>query len=222
MKKTAIVLFNFIFAGSLFADITLVQRVKSSGVMGQPPQDLNMIISVKGSKAKIENMAPNMSQVIDLDTGKLYVMNAAQKTVMVVTVEDLNKMAGMMGKAGMTTSAKKLGTSKTVNAYSCEEYKIIMTGVVSSETVACVSPDIETGELDKFSKLSDQLSKQFGGLPADVKGFPVLSDSRVSILGKEMTSHSELISVSHDTVADDIFVIPSDYKVQEMPRVPQK
>jgi hypothetical protein len=184
MKKAFIVLLNFIFAGRLFADTTIVQKVESSGMMGQQPTNGTMTMYIKGSKAKIENMAPGMSQIVDVDAGKVYVINSSQKTVMVMTSDEMKKFAGMMGSNAMTPTAKKLGTTKTVNGYSCEEYELTMSGMISSETIACVSPDIDTSDMDKFRGFSEELAKSFGGLPADVKGFPVISDTKMKLMGK--------------------------------------
>lgn len=219
MKKLFFVLINFVFTGNVFADLTIVQKVESSAIMGQPPRNGMMTMYIKGSKAKIENMSPGMSQIVDIDEGKIYMLNSARKTVMVMTSDDTKRVAGIMGKAGMASAAEKIGNSKTVNGYACEEYKITMSGVISSETIACISGDIDTTEIEKFRTFSEELAKQFGGLPLDVKGFPVLSDTKMKVLGKEVTSHSELVSVLKDAISDDVFAVPADYKVQEMPKL---
>jgi len=216
MKKAFLVLLNFVFTGGLFADTTIVQKMESSGMMGQPPTSGTMTMYIKGAKAKIENMAPGMSQVMDIESGKVSIINSSQKTVMVMTSDEMKKFAGMMGNGGMTPTAQKLGTAKTVNGYSCEEYKLTISGMISSETIACVSGDVDTSDMEKFRAFSEELAKNFGGLPADVKGFPVISNTKMRVMGKEMTSSTELISISKDSISDDIFVIPSDYRVQEM------
>lgn len=46
MKKVFLVLLNFTLVGSLFADLTLVQRVQSSGVMGQDVTTHMELVSV--------------------------------------------------------------------------------------------------------------------------------------------------------------------------------
>ena len=67
-------------------------------------------------------------------------------------------------------------------------------------------------------KFSKDLAKQFGGLPDDVKGFPVVADTKMTIMGQNMTSHSELVSVSKESIPDSVFVVPADYKTTEMPK----
>ncbi|MBI1870175.1 MAG: DUF4412 domain-containing protein, partial [Chlamydiae bacterium] len=208
--------------GSLFADLTIVQKVESSGVMGQPPRNGTMTIYIKGSMAKIENMGPSMSEIVDLDSGKFYMMNATQKTVMVMTTDNIKQFSGMMGNGKVASpTAEKTGNSKTVNGFSCEEYKITTRGLVSSQTLACISDQIDTKDIEKFRQLSADLSKQFGGLPPEIKGYPVISDAKLTVMGKEVTTHSELVSVSKDAIPDSIFVVPPDYQVREMPKLPR-
>lgn len=228
MKKSFLVFLNiaqataaWLIAGSLFSDLTLVQNVESSGVMGQPASKGTMTIYVKGSKAKIENMGPSMSEIVDLDSGKFYVVNSDQKVVMTMTSDTIKQFAGMMGQSGAVSAptAQKTGNSKTVNGYSCEEYKITTSGMVSSETLACISNQIDTGDMDRFRAFSEELAKQFGGLPASVKGYPVISDSKMIIMGQNVSAHMELISISNDPIPDSVFVVPADYQVMEMPKL---
>jgi hypothetical protein len=220
MKKLFVFLFFFV-TGSVFSDMTIVQKVETSGVMGQPATKGNMTIYIKGSKMKVDNMGQSMSQIVDIDSGMMFIINPAQKTVMTATVDQMKQYAGMLGQAGQGgASAQKTGNSKEVNGYPCEEYKITTSGMVSSETIACVSDKIESAEFEKFRKFSEDLTK-FGALPADIKGYPVVSDTKMSIMGQNVTSHSEIVSVSYDAVPDSVFAIPSDYKTTEMPQMPK-
>lgn len=221
MKKIFLVLLSFSFLESLSADLTIVQKVQSSGMMGQPARNGTMTIYIKGAKAKIENMGPSVSEIVDIDSGKIFMINATQKTVMVMSAENMKQFAGLMGQSGAAAniSAQKTGNSKTINGYSCEEYKITMSGMVSSETSAFISEEIDTQDMERFRKFSEDLSKQFGGLPANIKGFPVVSDTKLTIMGKVVSSHTELASISKDSIPDSMFVVPSDYKVTEMPKL---
>jgi hypothetical protein len=216
MKKLFVFLFFFV-AGNIFSDMTIVQKMESSGMMGQPPQKGNVTMYLKGPKMKVD-IGEGMSQIVDIDSGKMFIINPVQKTVMTATVDQMKQYAGMMGQQG-GASAQKTGNSKNVNGYPCEEYKITTSGMVSSETIACVSDKIEAAEFEKFRKFAEDL--KFGALPPDVKGYPVLSDTKMSIMGQNMTSHSEIVSVSYDAIPDSVFAIPSDYKTTEMPQMPK-
>jgi hypothetical protein len=219
MKKLFVFLFC-LMSGSIFADMTVVQKVESSGAMGQPGSSGNMTIYMKGSKMKVESMGPSMSQIIDIDTGKIFIINSAQKTVMTANIDQMKQYMGMLGQQG-TPSTQKTGNSKTVNGYPCEEYKITTSGMFSGETITCVSEKIDSKEFDRFRKFSEDIAKQFGALPEGVKGYPVLSDTKMSVMGQNITSHTEIVSVSYDAIPDSVFTIPADYKTTEMPQMPK-
>ena len=223
MKKALSILGYFMMTGSLFADLTFVQKVQSTSVMGQPPRDGIMTTYIKGSKAKFENMGPSISEIVDIDSGKIFLINSAQKSVTVMTEAMMKQYTEMASKSGAlgSTTAEKLGNAKTVNGYSCEEYKVTSSGMLSSETVACISREIDTTDIDKFREFSKDLAKQFGGMPDDVKGYPVMTDTKITLMGKIVTSHTELVSISNDSIPDSVFVIPADYKTTEMPMLPK-
>lgn len=210
MKKLLVFLLCF-FSGSVFADITIVQKVEASGELGDPPQKGNVTTYIKGSKIKIDQVDQVTSRIIDIDTGKMVVISSDTQTVSPFNVNDLKLYTGLFGYEKGTPSLQKIGNTKTVNGYSCEEYKFTTSGTPTTETIACVSDQIKTEEIEKFRKFSEDLPKQFGALPAEVKGFPVVSDTKITSLGDTKTRHAELVSVSYDSIPDSVFEIPADY-----------
>jgi hypothetical protein len=210
MKKLLVFLLC-LFSGSIFADITIVQKVDNSGVLGEEPQKGNVTIYIKGSKIRIDQVDQVTSRIINIDTGKMYVLSSDTKTVSPMNANDLKLYQGLFGYEKGTPSLEKTGNTKTVNGYACEEYKFKTDGTPSTETVAWVSNQIKTDEIEKFRKFSEDLPKQFGALPSEVKGFPVVSDTKITSLGDTMSRHAELVSVSYDPVSDSVFEIPSDY-----------
>ena len=120
-------------------------------------------------------------------------------------------------------SVKKLGTSKTYNGFKCDEYKISMSSPMQSDGTYCISPEIDLKkELEGLMSFSKEFSQAFGGdLMNQIHGFPVHSESTSSILGQTFTSSSDLVSVSHDSQPDSLFVVPADYKTVEMPKMPK-
>ena len=49
-----------------------------------------------------------------------------------------------------------------------------------------------------------------------LKGLPVRTESNMQIAGKSILSTSEIVSVSHDSLQDDLFAIPADYTIEEL------
>ena len=116
MKKMICLPVLMLFCAICFADITIVQKVDTSPMMGQPAKNLTMTMYVKGSKARIETKEAQAYQILDLQTNKIYNVTPAEKKIMIMSM-DLMKHAGdMMGKMGdMKTDLKKTGVTAEVN-----------------------------------------------------------------------------------------------------------
>ena len=215
-------------SAAVFADAKIVQNIKSSGIMGQPPKNSTMTIYAKGSKARMDMGTNGVYQIIDVPAQKIFIVEPAKKSVMVMTAAQIKQTAGVLSQLGgnkevTPPSVKKLGTSKTYNGFKCDEYKISMSSPMQSDGTYCISPEIDLKkELEGLMSFSKEFSQAFGGdLMNQIHGFPVHSESTSSILGQTFTSSSDLVGVSHDSQPDSLFVIPADYKTVEMPTMPK-
>ncbi len=218
MKKIICLPVLLLFCVVCFADITIVQRIETGAMMGQPAKNLIMSMFVKGKKARIETKEAQAYQILDLQTNKIYNVNPAEKKVMIMSM-DLMKHAGdMMGKMGeMKTDVKKTGAFSEVNGFKCEEYVVTISGPISGTTSECVTQDVDTSEFDKYRDFAMNFAKMMGSnkMP-DIKGLPVRTASKMSIMGQNIESKSEVQSISTKPIADSIFVVPSDYTVQDI------
>jgi hypothetical protein len=228
MKYALAVLFYLTISVAVFADAKIVQNIKSSGVMGQPPKNSTMTIYAKGTKARMDMGTGGVYQIIDVTAQKVFIVEPTKKTVMVMTADQMKQTAGMLSQLGgkkeaTPPSVKKLGTSKTYNGFKCDEYKISMSTPIQSDGTYCISPEINLRkELEGLMSFSKEFAQLFGGdLMNQINGFPVHSESTASMFGQTITSSSDLVSVSHDTQPDSLFVVPADYKVMEMPAMPK-
>jgi hypothetical protein len=229
MKRVALLLCCLCVAATLFADVKIVQKVKSDGVMGQKPQDGVMTMYIKSGKARIETQNSPHYQIMDVSAGKMFIVDSSKKEVMVISAEQMKQTSNMLsqlvgGKNAPAPTVQKLGTSKTYNGMNCDEYKITISGPMSTNGTYCVSSDInfdqEFAPLTSFSK---ELAQMFGGdAMKKLPGFPIHTDSTMSLMGQNMKSSTELVSYSRDTVPDTLFVVPSDYTVREAPKMPNQ
>lgn len=229
MKTFFLIALCLCFAAVAMADVKIVQKVKSGPMMGQPGKDTTMTMLVKGRKARIETamVQSGAYQIIDLDAGKVYVVEPAKKQVMVMTTDMLKQTAGMMtqlnGGKPVKPVVEKPGTTHTYNGYKCEDVKVTTTGVMAFTSVSCISSAIDVKEFDPFKEFSQDFSRAFGvDATGGLTGFPVHSDTKMSMMGQNIDSSTDLVSISHDAIADSAFVIPPDYKVQEMKMPAQK
>ncbi len=228
MKYAITLLFCLTISAVVFADAKIVQNIKSDAAMGQPAKNTTMTIYAKGQKARIDMGTAGVYQIIDVPAQKLFIVEPSKKNVMVMTAEQMKQTAGMLSqitgnKQPVPPKVQKLGTSKTYNGFKCDEYKISMSTPIQSDGTYCISPEIDfRKELESLIGFSKEFAQLFGGdVMNQIQGFPVHSESTASIFGQTMKSTSELVSVSHDSQPDSLFVVPADYKVVEMPAMPK-
>jgi hypothetical protein len=231
MKYAMAVLICLTISAAVFADAKIVQTVNSSGIMGQPPKNDTMTIYVKGPKARIDMSAGagnlGIYQIIDVTAKKAFIVDPSKKTVMVLTSEQMKKTAGMLSQlsGGKQTppTIKKLGTSKTYNGYKCDEYSISMASPVQTNGTYCISSEIDLRkDLEGLASFSEEFARMFGAdIMKQINGYPVHSDSTVSIMGQTIKSSGDLVSISHDSQPESLFVVPADYKMMEMPAMPK-
>lgn len=206
-----------LFCAVCFADITIVQKVETSPMMGQPAKNLTMSMYVKGNKARIETKENQTYQIMDLQANKIYNVTPAEKKVMIMPMDLMTHAGDMFGKMGdMKTDVRKTGATAEVNGFKCEEYVVTISGPINGTTTECVTHDVDTSEFDKYRDFAMSFAKMMGGKMPEIKGLPVRTASKMSIMGQNMDSKSEVLSISTKAIADSMFVVPSDYAVQDL------
>lgn len=229
MKYAIAVLICLTISGAVFADAKIVQTINSSGIMGQPPKNDTMTIYVKGQKARIDMGAGAATpyQIIDVTAKKAFIVDPGKKSVMVMTSDQMKKTAGMLSQLAGTKQTpptiKKLGTSKTYNGYKCDEYSISMASPIQTNGTYCISSEIDLRkDLEGLTSFSEDFARMFGAdIMKQINGYPVHSDSTVSIMGQTVKTSGDLVSISHDSQPESLFVVPADFKVMEMPAMPK-
>lgn len=204
-----------------FADMTLVQKVQTGAMMGQPAHTDTMTWAIKGSKARMD--FGKMSQIIDLDAHKIYRLDAAHKVVMVSSTELPKETSDVIGKIGNDTKIdiRATGKTETIDGYKCAEYVMTMSGSMSMVSTYWMTQDIDATEFQRFKTwgMNIPANKETDTL-SSMKGVPVKSTSKMTLMGNVIDASSELQSVSNASVLASLFEIPKDYKVMEMPKMP--
>lgn len=208
-------------ATAVTADVKLVQKVKSGPIMGQPAKDSTVTMFIKGTKARSETAASKTYQLIDLDAQKIYVVDPDKKVVLVMTTAMMKQTAGLMGQLAGNQEAKpvveKPGTTHTYNGYKCEDVKVSMPGMMNFTSTACVTTAIQVKEFEPFKEFSEVFSKALGvDSTGGIPGFPVHTETRMSVMGQNMDSTTDLVSITREPLDASMFVVPPDYKIQEM------
>lgn len=225
MKQAFVVLFCLCVSAAAFADAKLVQKVKSDPVMGQPAQNNTLTIYVKGQKARIETQGVPQYQILDVPAQKMFIVDPQKKTIMVVTGAQMKQASGMLsqlmggGKQLAPPSVQKLGSAKSYNGYKCEEYKVSMSAPFPTSGVYCVSSEINLDkELEGLKSFSQEFAQMSGGdVMTEIQGYPVHTDSNITLMGQSFKSSTDLVSFSRENQPESLFIVPKDYAVQELP-----
>jgi hypothetical protein len=225
------ILFLFLFAclsSALFADMTVVQKIHTGSIMGQPPKDSVMTMKVKGNKSRIEDSTSGTWMLVDLTANKMYTVQPAKKEVMSMSLDMASKAGDMFGQMSQNAkSSLTKGTETTViNGYKCEQYHLTTTGgMLNLEATYWVTSDVDSKEYAPFRKYSESVLKM---LKMDdlskLQGMPIRSETTMDMMGQKIDVTSEIQSITHDAIPDSSFVIPPDYKIQEMkmPEMPKQ
>ena len=225
MKNFIAMLLFLCFTGLVYADSTFVAKVHSGAIMGRPAKDTTMTTYIKGKKERMNLTDEGQWMMIDLDQNKMYMVDDTKKTAMVGSADQIKKMGSMiMGNQKLKATVQKTGKSESVAGVPCDEYSLTTTGegFMKMNGTFCMA-DISSSEYEPFKEYGQDFMKWLGADElAKLKGVPVKSNTQMSMAGQNMESSYEVTSIKHDPVPDSKFAIPGDYKISEMPAMPQQ
>ena len=208
------------------ADTTIIQKVESGPVMGQPAKNTTQTMQIKGKKARIDHAGLTQYQILDLAAKKMYTIDSEKKQAMVMSLDMVNA-AGAMFKQ-MNKDAKlnvqNTGNTRTVNGFKCTDYVVSMTGGMGMTSKQCVTKDIDSSDFEAFRPYAEGMVKMFVGentaqLP---QGMAVVTETQLTMMGQKIDSKTELQSVKKEEIAASVFEIPAGYEVKEVPGMPKQ
>ena len=222
MKFTAFLIVVFALATFCFADTTIVQRIQSGPMMGQPATDTTQTMKIKGMKARIDMGNSHNYQILDLNAKKMYMVDPDKKQATVMSVDMLNAAGAMFKQAnkGAEVKVDNLGTTRTVNGFKCTDYQISLTGAMGMQSKQCVTTDVDYKDFEAFRPYAEGMLKSFMGedtmakLP---KGLAAASETTISLMGQNHTAKTELQKVTKEELPAALFEVPADFKTVEAP-----
>lgn len=219
-----VVMLCLLMAAPVFADMTVVEKMNTGGMPGQAARTFVSTTYVKGQKARIES--GDTAQIVDLQMGKVYTLDSERKEVMVVPLEVMKQAGNVLGQLGqksMNSTFNKTGASQKINGFACSNYHLESSGSFVVTADYCISDTVDTKELEPFKPLMQDALKVLGSdVLSKTKGLPIQSKLRMTMMGQVIEGSTEVQSVSYQAVADSLFNVPKDFKVVQMPAMPQK
>ena len=85
-----------------------------------------------------------------------------------------------------------------------------------------MTTDVDAKEFNHLLPYTQEMTKMFGmdKVQMESKGMPIRTESKINLMGQVMDSTTEVQSISRESIPDTLFVVPSDYKMTEMPTIP--
>lgn len=228
--KIARVLFSCLFFGTaVFADMTVVQTLKSDLTPGA--QQNTMTMTVKGQKARIDLPASQMSSIIDAKEGKMLTLDHKQKQIMVMSLDNLKKSIALATQSEQEKTkpafhatgrsacgGNKTGKIATIQGYKCVEYDFVGVGDNPAKIKCWITEEVDDSEMEVVRSFGGKMGGLFGFNDVQKpKGMVIRSESKMNINGRDVISESEVKSIKREPVADSVFAIPSDYQMMELP-----
>ena len=190
------------------------------------------------------------STIVDLKSGTMTTLDDKKKTYYTVTKQDLEQMQAKMqermndpqtkkameamqnmtGSMSFTPQVAKTGVTRKIAGFSCEEWSIAMTAMMT--TKECVTSELKYpvrafDGYKEFAKGMQSMMSGFGPIAKSgaelaeklksMKGFPVATSSAIDVMGMKQTTESEVIEVRHSEIPASVWQVPAGYTKIENP-----
>jgi hypothetical protein len=195
------------------ADLTITQKAEGT------PGTSGIVIKIKGNKTRVE-MSPQAAMIIDSRTGDMSTIMIDKKQVMHLSGDKAKAMAEMMSQFNKPGAAKpKLvptGKKEVISGYEAEEYKLEGGILPATYWLTTKYPDYAAilKQLQQTKPSSWDPSKM--GMPGydELAGLPMRVVMQMPGQGAMTTT---IVSIKHDPLTDNQFIVPKDFKQIEMP-----
>lgn len=210
------------------ADMLLIQKqhTDAMSLMGHEEPAKDETIEMWMSKNSVSRRGGTMDMIARFDQKKLYVINNADKAYSVIPLPfdfkslltpEQQPMADQMEKMmAIDVNVTPMDETKQVGKWSAKRYDVLVTGMgMKMDIVSWISKDvgIDRGAYREFiaSMSSLQMRADWMKKLAEIDGFPVAQDMTMTIMGKPIKSHTELVSVDERSAPAGTYEPPAGY-----------
>src|SRR5438094_6632535 len=197
----------------------------------------NMTIKVKGDKARID-VSPQVTAIFDGQTGELINLLNDQKTVVRISPDKMRAIADMLNKFNSKQAGSEkprltpTGQRETINGYDTEQYtydgpdfKATYWIAPNYPNGAAVLAQLQSIKSELWDAANTKMPdfRDFPGLPIRMRMI-VATENLAGGHGADASGHpTEIIStitgVGLDSIADNQFTVPADFKETKLPDI---
>jgi hypothetical protein len=229
----------------LRADLTIVysttvqpasQGQKAQATPNAIAAATNMTIRIKGDRARID-ASSRITVIFDGRTGELINLLNDQKTVVRISPDKMRAIADMLNKFNKQAGSEKprltpTGQRETINGYDTEQYtydgpdfKATYWIAPNYPNGAAVLTQLQSIKSEFWDAANTKMPdfRDFPGLPMRMRMI-VATENLAGGHGADASGHpTEIIStitgVSLDSIADNQFTVPADFKETKLPDI---
>lgn len=207
---------------------------RTTGLTGEAPTEELSKTYLAHDKMKVVGSDPQgTDMILDPANGTMTFLNHGAKEYYKISVKDMMKgisqpgmdqMRAMMEETKITVT--ETGQTKQIGEWNCKEYKVIKTGMMSidQEVWATDAVDIDVNRFTEMMSLSGPDGLLAGSPAAEaqraemakIKGYPILTKTRMQMMGTTMESESEVKIIRQEAMPATLFEIPEGYQPKEM------
>lgn len=207
---------------------------RTQGLSGETPTEDVSKTYLAHDKMKVVGADPQgTDMVLDPANGTMTFLNHGAKEYYQLNVKDM--MAGMSQPGmeqmrammeGNKISVTDTGQTKKVGDWTCKEYKVSKTGMMAIDQDICATEDVAV-DVNRFTEMMSLSGPEglLGDSPAateqrtemaKIKGYPILTKTKMQMMGTTMESESEVKIIRQETMPASLFEIPEGYQQKEM------
>jgi hypothetical protein len=207
---------------------------RTSGMTGEEPTRELTKTYLAYDKMTVINEGPDATNMImDPGAGTITFVNHAEKEYLPIDVKAVmesmsgpaaEQMRAMMGD--MTVKVEATDETKQIGEWNTRLYRVTKTGMMGVEQEVWATGDVDID----VSRYTDMMSMSGpGGILASspagvaqreemdkIKGYPILTKTKMEMMGTTMESETEVTAIRKETVPADLFEIPEGYSVREV------
>jgi hypothetical protein len=213
------------------ADILITMKIQSDAIPELDAPAGQQTSTTWLAKNKLREDSGDRSVIVDLDAKKLFVIDHGKKSyyaldlpvdIMAALPDDIRaQLEATIASMKIEVKVTPTDESKEINGYTVKKYRIEMGGANVMKMTRDQWMTEEIGfDIGSFKSLMRTLlSAQPMGTDWlkqiwEIDGFPVLAESTVEVMGNEVRTKEELVSVENRTPADGTYAPPANYAAE--------
>jgi hypothetical protein len=231
-RRTAVALLLLLIAAPGWADTLLTVRSTIEGLKMDAPQGEEPIrIWVDGGKEgkgeKLRRDEGDVSYILRLDRGRLYVINHAEKTYSELTVPVDPQKIPAADAAQVKAQVTSTGETKKVGSWNARKYRVDISNPAGLHLDTTIWASTEVPSHQALTRLAVSLaalqpgSGDWSRKLEQIEGFPVAQEAAVTMGTSHFKTREELVSVETRDAPAGTYEPPAGYTAQPFGGPPQ-